>query len=300
MARAERDRRAPSPADPPSTPGSLFIVATPIGNLEDITLRALRTLREVQLVAAEDTRRTAHLLRHYSISKPLVSLHEHNEARRIPELLAELRAGKSIALVTDAGTPGISDPGAQIVRAARAASIPIVPVPGPTAIATVASIAGLETTRFAFGGFPPVRSNDRNRWFAWVASLSDVPVIFFESPHRLHRTLADCSNILVDRPIIIARELTKLHEEFVTGDAKHLTEYFQNPKGEFVLVALPSSTQPAVDIAEVSDERIRAIFGQITERVGGRRQALKQTAARLRIPTKAVFAALERTKESGK
>jgi 16S rRNA (cytidine1402-2'-O)-methyltransferase len=300
MARAEQGRRVVPPAHPSSSPGTLFVVATPIGNLEDITLRALRTLREVHLVAAEDTRRTANLLRHYSISTPLVSLHEHNEQARVPRLLTELSSGRSVALVSDAGTPGISDPGAEVVLAVREAGIPVVPIPGPSAVATVASIAGQRDTRFAFAGFPPVRSKDRKRWFAWVASLPDVLVIAFESPHRIHRTLRECARVLVNRPIMLARELTKVHEEVVSGTAEVLINRFPDPKGEFVLVLLPPSPTAETLSPSISDDEVRRIFCQITDNgAASRRAALRETAERLHIPQKAVFGALERTKKSG-
>ena len=152
-------------------PGTLFVVATPIGNLEDITLRALRVLREVSLVAAEDTRRTGNLLRHYEIQTPLVSVHAHNERQRSALLVERLRAGDSVALVSDAGTPGISDPGAQVVRAVRDAGFRVEPIPGPSAVTAVLSASGLEFTQFAFAGFPPTRSKDRNIWFEWVGAI---------------------------------------------------------------------------------------------------------------------------------
>ena len=175
--------------------GTLFVVATPIGNLEDITLRALRVLREVALVAAEDTRRTGNLLRHYQIGTPLVSLHEHNEDQRIGPLVGRLQAGQSIAVVSDAGTPGISDPGSRLVRAARLAGIRVDPIPGPSAVTAILSASGLSFDRFAFAGFPPIRSKDRNDWFGWVSSLPDVPVVCFEAPHRIRRFLDEVASV---------------------------------------------------------------------------------------------------------
>src|SRR5687767_262163 len=168
--------------------GILYVVATPIGNLEDITFRALRVLREVALIAAEDTRRTARLLQHYSISTPTTSLHEHNERTRTPELIARLQRGDSVAVVSDAGTPVVSDPGGMVVAAAHAAGIRVEPVPGPSAALAVVSGSGLKGDQILFVGFPPRRSNDRKRWFA---KLKDEPrlVVFFEAPHRIQASL---------------------------------------------------------------------------------------------------------------
>src|SRR6185436_70073 len=171
-------------------PGTLYVVATPIGNLEDVTLRALRTLREVSLIAAEDTRRTARLLQHYSISTRTTSLHAHNERDRTPALIERLSAGESIALVSDAGTPLISDPGQTLVGAARAAGIRVESIPGPSAVMAALSSSGLETPEFVFLGFPPARSKDRKIWFESLRSQSRLAV-FFEAPHRIRRTLVD-------------------------------------------------------------------------------------------------------------
>ena len=183
------------------SPGTLFVVATPIGNLEDITLRALRVLRESALVAAEDTRRTGNLLRHYQIQTPLLSLHEHNEQRRAARIVERLQAGDSVALVSDAGTPGISDPGAGLVRSARDAGCRVEAIPGPSAVTAVLSAAGIQFERFVFAGFPPVRSKDRKLWFGWVASLESAPVVCFEAPHRIRKTLEDCRKYFGERPI---------------------------------------------------------------------------------------------------
>jgi 16S rRNA (cytidine1402-2'-O)-methyltransferase len=278
--------------------GTLFVVATPIGNLEDITLRALRVLREVALVAAEDTRRTGNLLRHYKIGTPLLSFHEHNERARLGKLIGRLQSGESIALVSDAGTPGISDPGASLVRAARDAGIRVEPIPGPSAITALLSASGMMFDRFAFAGFPPVRSKDRKRWFEWVSTLSDVPVVVFEAPHRLRKTLTDVAFKLGERPIILARELTKIHEEWLEGVASQLASRENSDKGEFVLVLAPSPPLPAVPTI-VSDSQVAQLFGQITESwPGSRREAVKQTAIRLGISAKEVYAAIERAKIS--
>ncbi|HUE88621.1 MAG TPA: 16S rRNA (cytidine(1402)-2'-O)-methyltransferase [Vicinamibacterales bacterium] len=278
---------------PVLAPGTLFVVATPIGNLEDITLRALRVLREVALVAAEDTRRTGNLLRHYQIETPLVSLHEHNEHQRIAPLVRRLQDGESIAVVSDAGTPGISDPGARLVRAAREAAIRVDAIPGPSAITAVLSASGLSFERFAFAGFPPVRSKNRTQWFQWVASLADVPVVCFEAPHRIRRFLADAGGILAERPIILARELTKAHEEWWMGAGEVLE------RGEFVVI-IGQKTEISATQAGIDDADIALLFGRITETMPAaatRRATVRAVAAQLGLPVRAVYEALERAKK---
>ncbi len=272
--------------------GTLFVVATPIGNLEDITLRALRILRETDLIAAEDTRRTGNLLRHYQINTPLVSLHEHNEHQRTAPLVRRLQDGQSIAVVSDAGTPGISDPGARLVKAARDAGVRVDPIPGPSAVTAVLSASGLIFDRFAFAGFPPVRSKDRKEWFGWVSGLSDVPVVCFEAPHRVKRFLDDAHLLLANRPILLARELTKAHEEWLNGTS-------QVPeRGEFVIVFGYSTETDAV-AKEFGDQDVAVVFGQIADRGGfeTRRDAVKAVAEQLGIPVRSVYSALERAKK---
>lgn len=282
--------------------GTLFVVATPIGNLEDITLRALRVLREVALIAAEDTRRTGNLLRHYGIDTPLISLHEHNEHQRRAQLVARLAAGESVALVSDAGTPGISDPGALFVSAAREAGIRVDPVPGPSAATAALSASGLNFERFAFGGFPPIKSNDRNKWLDWVKSHKTIPVVCFEAPHRLAATLDSLRQYLGDRPIIVARELTKLHESwtFLSPHAPDTADLSENPlpKGEIVIIIAPE--REAVRQPEVpSDDEIGLEFGRTTEiSVSSRREQVRRTAETLGIRVKTVYEALERLKRS--
>lgn len=280
-------------------PGTLFVVATPIGNLEDITLRALRILREADLVCAEDTRRTRNLLRHYNIEARLVSVHEHNERQRTGQILERLRQGQSVAFVTDAGTPGVSDPGAELVRAVRQAGLPVVPIPGPSAVIAAVSVAGLETDRFAFAGFPPIRSKDRKQWFEWIRSLDQIAVVAFEAPHRVAETLRELGLYLVNRPILTGRELTKIHEEWRLGLADELADYFRSPQGEFVFVVLPSQTEDSKGTS-LTDAEVAAVFGQITEieRPTDRRRAIRAVAERLRLTPNQVYAALERTKKS--
>lgn len=194
-------------------PGTLYVVATPIGNLEDLTFRALRILREADLIAAEDTRRTSKLLAHYQVSRPLVSLHEHNEYRVSPKLVERMAQGESIALVTDAGTPGISDPGATLVALTRRSGLPVIPIPGPSAVVAALSVSGLQASEFTFLGFPPSSGSSRTEWLARLREESRV-CVFFESPLRVRRTVAEISS-WSKRGIFIFKELTKIHESFI-------------------------------------------------------------------------------------
>jgi 16S rRNA (cytidine1402-2'-O)-methyltransferase len=215
----------------------LYLVATPIGNLGDMTLRAIEVLRNVDLIACEDTRHSGHLLAHFDIRKPLVSYHEHNEARRTAELIEELAAGKSVAIITDAGLPGVSDPGLRLLRACRERGLPFTIVPGPSAVLTALIGSGFPTEPFYFGGFLPVKSGGRERELR-AAAEREVTSIFFESPHRLLKTLAACATHLPQRPLCVARELTKTFEEYRVGLAADLlAHYSENPvKGEIVMV----------------------------------------------------------------
>jgi len=218
-------------------PGTLYVVATPIGNLEDISLRALRVLREVDLIAAEDTRRTRLLLARYDVSTSVVSYFEHNKLRRGPELLGRLRAGARVALVTDAGTPGISDPGFHLVRLAREASIPVVPIPGPSAVATALSAAGVPADRFVFEGFLPVK---RGRRLARLRELQALgrAVVLYESPYRVRATLEAIGEVFGAVEVVVARELTKQFEEFRRGTAAALLAGLpaEGLRGEVTLV----------------------------------------------------------------
>src|SRR5215217_4604496 len=216
-------------------PGILYVVATPIGNLEDITLRAIRVLREVTVIAAEDTRRTARLLQHYSISTPTTSLHEHNEHARTPSLIGRLERGDSVALVSDAGTPVVSDPGVLLVAAAHVAGVRVEPVPGPSAALAAVSASGLQGDQVLFVGFPPSRSTARKRW---IESLRGEPriIVFFEAPHRIRETMADLLAILGDRTVAVARELTKAHEELVVRPISEYLQRLSDPRGEFTVV----------------------------------------------------------------
>jgi len=198
--------------------GTLYVVATPIGNLEDITYRAVRILREVDLIACEDTRHTRKLLEHYGFAKPLVSYHEHNEALRAEELAGKLASGISIALVSDAGMPLVSDPGYRLVSAAIRAGVPVIPVPGPSALLAALAASGLATDSFYFGGFLPAKSGQRARVLESLC-CETATLVFYEAPHRILNTLEDIERILGQRPVALAREMTKMHEEFLRGTA---------------------------------------------------------------------------------
>lgn len=215
----------------------LYVVATPIGNLSDITLRALDVLREVDLVAAEDTRHSGILLKQYSINKPFVSYHEHNEAMRTAQLIERLAAGEKIALITDAGAPGISDPGARLIRECIKRELPFTIIPGASSIVTALVGSGFSTEKFFFAGFLPNKSGGRERELR-AAAGRDETTIFFESPHRLTKTLKASSEIMPDRPLCVARELTKKFEEFRRGTPAELLAHYESrpPKGEIVLL----------------------------------------------------------------
>jgi len=219
------------------TPGTLYVVATPIGNLEDITLRALRVLKEVGLVACEDTRRTRTLLTHFGIHVPVTSYFEHNKLAKGPAILKTLREGRSVALVTDAGTPGISDPGFLLVREARAAGIPVVPVPGPSAVVTALSAAGIPADSFVFDGFLPVKPGKRIHRLEALRDL-EMTIVCYESPHRILATLEAVAQVFGEVEIVAARELTKQFEEIVRGTPGALREGFAAGavRGEFTLV----------------------------------------------------------------
>jgi len=227
---------------PPLTAGTLYLVATPIGNLEDITLRALRVLRECNVVAAEDTRRTGQLLKHFEIAKPLLSYFQFNETRRSGEIIEHLRRGQKIALVTDAGSPGISDPGERVVKAAIAAGCRVESVPGSCALVAALTASGLPTDEFHFVGFLPHKSGQRR---SKLESLKPIPgtLVFYESPFRIGRLLAEMIEVFPERKVVLARELTKKFEEFLRGKPAELLALIQERplKGEFVVLAGPET-----------------------------------------------------------
>ena len=276
--------------------GTLFVVATPIGNLEDITLRALRVLREANLIAAEDTRRTAKLLSHYGIETPALSFHAHNSRARLPQLIARLRAGERIALVTDAGTPGISDPGAELVAACREAGVSVDPVPGASAALVAAVGSGFPLNSITFLGFPPLKANARNDWFSDLSTLSGT-VVFFEAPHRIVSTVAELGVKLGTRQICVARELTKAHQEFVTGPANGKMFLAITIKGEFAVVIGPKADARAT-AEPVSDAIVADAFRAVAKNDAGlgKRAAAAEVAKRFGLTPNEVYRAIERAK----
>ena len=273
-------------------PGQLFIVPTPIGNLEDITLRALRVLKEVDLIAAEDTRHTQHLLNHYGIRTSLTSYHEHNEREKAQTLVARIKNGANIALVSDAGTPAIADPGFRLVAAAIAAGVQIVPLPGAAALATVLSASGLPTDRFLFEGFLPAKKAERR---AKLQALREqtATLIFYEAPHRLLETLNDIRQLLGDRRLVVAREVSKVHEEFLRGAVSRIVDQLadREVKGEITLVvhgaqgdARVSDEQLSTEIRRLTDEKVGV--KEIAELLGERYGLAKREVYRLALEIK--------------
>lgn len=255
--------------------GTLYVVATPIGNLEDITYRAVRTLKEAALIACEDTRQTRKLADHFGLTAPMVSYHEHNERERTLELLARLAGGDSVALVTDAGTPLISDPGYRLVEAAVAVGIRVVPVPGPSAAMAALSAAGLPTDAVWFGGFLPPKSGQRRRALEEAGRL-EATLVYYEAPHRIVELLGDVEAVLGDRRVVAAREITKMHEEFLRGRASEVRaalEKRDSIRGEFTLL-IAKSEEPAV-----RDERpVKQAVAEYEQNGLSRMDAIKRVA----------------------
>jgi 16S rRNA (cytidine1402-2'-O)-methyltransferase len=263
---------------PDNSPGGcLYLVATPIGNLEDMTLRALRVLKEADLVACEDTRQTQKLLQHYGIHKELVSYHEHNELTRAPELVIQMEEGAQVALVSDAGTPVVSDPGHRLVAQCQRHHIPVVPIPGPSAFVAALAASGMPTAEFLFVGFLPSRAGARRKK---LEELKAEPraLVLYEAPHRLADTLADAAEILGARPAVVAREITKIHEEFLRGSLAELRDAARSraPRGEITLLIGPADEGAAQAVPTVS---LKKRIEQLEAEAGlDRKAALKQAA----------------------
>jgi 16S rRNA (cytidine1402-2'-O)-methyltransferase len=273
--------------------GTLYLVATPIGNLEDITFRAVRLLQEADVIACEDTRQTRKLLDRYGIAKPTISYHEHNEAERAPELTAKLLEGTTVALVSDAGTPLISDPGYRLVRAAIDAGIRVEAVPGACAVATALAASGLATDGFYFGGFLPAKSGQRLRVLEALKGET-ATLIFYEAPHRIVETLAAVGQALGERPVVVARELTKMHEEYLRGTASEVRaalEARESVKGEITLL-IGKATGVAEDDTPLA-EAVDACVAQGMSRM----EAIKTVAHRRGLPKRAVYGELEKSKK---
>jgi 16S rRNA (cytidine1402-2'-O)-methyltransferase len=287
-------------------PGSLFLVATPIGNLEDITLRALRVLKEVDLIAAEDTRRTGHLLTHFGITTRTTSLHEHNEKSRVPGLVRQVADGLRLAVVTDAGMPSVSDPGYLIVRQALDAGLTVEVIPGVSALTTALAGSGLPTDEFVFLGFAPSRSGERKRWLSAKVVAATGTVAIFEAPGRLAALLNDLATVCGNRYVVIAHELTKLHESWHRGWLLELTQDDAlaglPSRGELVvLVSDQKLGSDAAPRASTNEKEIAAMFEQVSQDPDvSRREALNRVAASFSLSNKAVYAIIERMKDSGK
>ena len=262
----------------------LYLVATPIGNLEDVTLRALRILREVALIAAEDTRTTRKLLAQHAIRARLTSYHEHNKAQKTPYILNALEQG-DVALVSEAGMPAVSDPGVDLVAAAVAAGVAVVPVPGPSAVVTALAVSGLPTRQFTYVGFLPRRRGERRRL---LSSLAGQPrtIVALESPHRLPASLADLLEVLGDRRIAVCRELTKLHEEVFRGRISEALAHFCEPRGEFTLVIQGATAQ---EDTPPDEEAIRQELRQLRQQGLGARRAVDEVALRFGLPRRQAY-----------
>ena len=281
--------------------GCLYLVATPIGNLEDITLRALRILREADQIAAEDTRHTQKLLSHYEISRPLRSYHEHNESKRAAELVAEMEQGAKIALVSDAGMPLVSDPGYVLVKLCLEAGIPVVPVPGPSALLAALSASGLPNEEFLFVGFLPQRSGERRRAFERLR-IEDRTLILYEAPHRIAECVADAREILGDRSACLAREVTKLHEEFRRGKLSEIAVSLEErpARGEITLLIGAEEgggAGVAVDSKQGLAERVAELMRQAKL---DRKDALKLAAKERGLTRRAAYDQLVDSRDEGK
>jgi 16S rRNA (cytidine1402-2'-O)-methyltransferase len=279
-----------APVSSTAATGCLYLVGTPIGNLEDITLRALRVLREADQIAAEDTRHTLKLLQHYEIARPLVSYHEHNEMTRAPELLIALEQGAKIALVSDAGMPLVSDPGHRLVALCLRHQIPVVPVPGPSALLAALSASGLPNEEFLFVGFLPQRSGERRRALERLR-IEDRTIIFYEAPHRIAECVADAREILGDRPACLAREVTKLHEEFRRGKLSVIASSLDErpARGEITLLigaAEPGESGAHVDSAQSLSDRVEELMRQAKM---DRKDALKLAAKERGLTRRAAY-----------
>ncbi|MCL1917847.1 MAG: 16S rRNA (cytidine(1402)-2'-O)-methyltransferase [Peptococcaceae bacterium] len=273
-------------------PGTLYVCATPIGNLSDITLRVLEVLQGVDLIAAEDTRYSRKLLARYEIKTPVTSCHEHNERARTPELVDRLRRGQTVALVSDAGMPGISDPGSILMEACREQGIAVDVLPGPNAAVTALVLSGLSKCTYFYGGFLPV-GKKRKRALGDLAGLS-CTLVFYEAPHRLVRTLRDLLGVLGDRDAAVCRELTKVHQQVHRGTLQELIEEFegQAPRGECCLVVAGTVAKTESEIEVRKDDEMRRIWAELTENGMEAKEAVKETAQRLGVPKRCVYQAV--------
>lgn len=258
--------------------GELYIVATPIGNLEDITLRAIKVLREADIIAAEDTRHTLKLLNHLEISKPLISYHRHNEEIKTEELINKLLEGKKIALVSDAGTPVISDPGGEIVKEAINHNIKIIPIPGPCALITALIASGIDAKEFTFIGFLPQNKKNRKEKLEQIEK-EERTTILYEAPHKLMQTLEDLKPVLNTRKVVLARELTKIHEEYKTGTIEQLQKEIANPKGEYVIIIEKNGKkQKELELEQLNNLSLEKHYQYYEQKGFDKKEIIKQVA----------------------
>lgn len=287
----------PGTTNPAGASGTLYVVATPIGNLEDVSARALRILRQVTLIAAEDTRRTAHLLARHDIRTPTTSLNEHNEGQKAEALVGRMVGGESIALVSDAGTPTISDPGSHLVRQAIDAGLRVEAIPGPSAVLAMLAVAGLPANTFAFLGYPPIRLNERNTWFQTLSQERHT-VVFFEAPHRILETLHRIKTNVGDCHIVLGRELTKIHEQILRGSVSEVVSALGEPQGEFCVAINLVVQAKLTTCINLSDDQIEAEFERVRQALpSSRRKAIQITARTVGLSTNHVYQALERRKK---
>ena len=269
--------------------GKLFLVATPIGNLEDITFRAINILKEVDIIAAEDTRHTLKLLNHYEISKPLISYHRHNEEVKSEILINKLLEGDNIALVTDAGTPGISDPGEEVVKEAIKNNIEVIPIPGACALVNALIVSGLNTKEFLFLGFLPLNKKNRDNALNKIKKANST-VILYEAPHKLIKTLQDLLKNVGDINCVLAKEITKIHEEFIRGNISNLLEQIQEPKGEYVILLDLNNLENENDSEdEISQKTVEEQY-KIYEAQGmNKKEIIKQIAKNKNVPKNEIY-----------
>ena len=269
--------------------GKLYLVATPIGNLEDITFRAINILKEVDIIAAEDTRHTLKLLNHYEISKPLISYHRHNEEVKSEILINKLLEGDNIALVTDAGTPGISDPGEEVVKEAIKNNIEVIPIPGACALVNALIASGLNTKEFLFLGFLPLNKKNRDNALNKIKKAKST-VILYEAPHKLIKTLQDLLKNVGDINCVLAREITKIHEEFIRGNISNLLEQIQEPKGEYVILLDLNNLENENDSEdEISKKTVEEQYKIYEEQGMNKKEIIKQIAKNKNVPKNEIY-----------
>ena len=265
--------------------GKIFLVATPIGNLEDITFRAIRVLKEVDLIAAEDTRHTLKLLNYYQISKPLISYHRHNEEIKTDLLIEKVLNGENIAIVTDAGTPGISDPGEEIVKEAIKKEIEIVPIPGACALINALIASGLNTKQFAFYGFLPINKKLRKKSFEKIAKENKT-IIIYEAPHKLQKTLQDILENVGDIDCVIAKELTKIHEQFFRGKISEMLPKFEEPKGEYIILL---NLNDIFEEEDIEEKTIEEQYLYYQEQGLDKKEIIKIIAKNKKVPKNEIY-----------